>query len=121
MGEISLQRSPQVCQRLGQCRSTLHNDVRNGLLPPPIQIGSRWSAWPSDEVDAILRARIAGRSKDQQRELVRELVAKRQSAAPSRIAQLDDDEPQAAVPKLKEPKPKATRRVIKATQPPLEG
>lgn len=77
MGEISLQRSPVVTERLGRGRSTIHEDVRRGVMPPPIRVGSRWSAWPSDEVDAVLRARIAGLSDDEIRSLVRDLVSRR--------------------------------------------
>jgi len=82
MTEISLQRSRVVCDRLGKGRATLHNDIHDGLMPPPIQLGSRWSAWPSDEIDQIIRARIAGWDKAQLRELVKQLVARRKTAAP---------------------------------------
>jgi prophage regulatory protein len=93
MAEISLQRSPVVCKRLGRGRATLHQDVHDGLLTPAITIGSRWSAWPSDEIDQIARARIAGWSNDDLRALVKELVARRKTAAPGRIASRGDDEP----------------------------
>ena len=37
MAEISLQRSPVASERLGRGRSTLHEDVRRGTMPPPIK------------------------------------------------------------------------------------
>ena len=93
MPAIALERPSAVTKRLGQCRSTLHKAVYDGLLPPPIQLGSRWSAWPSDEIDEIVRARIAGWSDDQLRELVKELV-RRRAIAPmqSRIAGVGGDD-----------------------------
>lgn len=95
MSAISLQRSPVASERLGRGRSTLHEDVRRGIMPPPIKVGSRWSAWPSDEVSAIARARIAGFSDDELRVLVKELVDRRKTAAPmqGRIDGLGGDDP----------------------------
>lgn len=77
MAEISLQRSTVVSERLGRGRSTLHEDVRRGIMPPPIRVGARWSAWPSDETSEIARARITGFTDDQLRVLVKELLARR--------------------------------------------
>ena len=93
MDEISLQRANVVCKRLSRCRATIHSDVRQGTLTPPIAIGRRWSAWPSDEIDAIARARIAEFTDDDLRALVKDLVAKRKTAAPmqGRIAGLGGD------------------------------
>lgn len=95
MPAISLERPSAVTKRLGVCRSSLHKAVHDGVLPPPIQLGARWSAWPSTEIDSIVQARIAGLSNDEIRELVKELLAKRKSAAPmqGRIAGLGDDDP----------------------------
>lgn len=88
------QRSPVASERLGRGRSTLHEDVRRGTMPPPIKVGTRWSAWPSDEVDAIARARIAGFTDDELRALVKDLVAQRKTKAmQGRIAGLGDDDP----------------------------
>lgn len=94
MSGISLERNPVVQKRMGRGKATLHQDVREGVMTPPITIGKRWSAWPSDEVDAVVRARIAGASKDALRELVKELVARRQTAAPiqGRIAGVGGDD-----------------------------
>lgn len=89
MSGIQLERAGTVAQRLGRGRSTIHSDVREGLMPPPIRLGLRWSAWPSDEVDAIARARIAELSDDELRVLVKGLVAARRN----RIAGLGDDDP----------------------------
>jgi len=65
----------------GYARPTLYARVKAGLLPPPIKIGLRASAWPADEIAAINQARIAGRSDDDIRELVAALTSRRQHVA----------------------------------------
>jgi prophage regulatory protein len=74
-----------VCDRTGLGRATVYEHVANGTMTPPIRIGPKWSAWPSDEIDAILAARISSWSDDQLRELVKRLVAERSHAAPEGI------------------------------------
>lgn len=80
MNTTRLLRRPEVEARYGRRRSAIYNDIQNGLFPPPIQFSSRCSAWPENEVDAVIGARIAGQSNDEVRELVRQLVAARKSA-----------------------------------------
>jgi predicted DNA-binding transcriptional regulator AlpA len=53
----SLHRIGAVCDRTGLGRATVYEHVANGTMTPPIHIGPKWSAWPSDEIDAILAAR----------------------------------------------------------------
>lgn len=112
-----MERNTDLQARLRNSRAKIHQDVRDGVLPPPIRLGSRWSAWPSDEIDQIIRARVAGWSRDRIRELVKELIVRRQTEAPmqGRIDEPDDDEPQAVVPRLQ--KPKATRRPVSRVTP----
>lgn len=57
--------------------TSIYNDIRAGLFTRPVAIGQRAKAWPDYEVKAIVRARIAGQSEDEIRELVRRLHAKR--------------------------------------------
>jgi len=72
-------RLPAVLAATGRSRSSLYADVKAGLFVAPIKIGRRASAWPSDEVAAIIRARIAGATEDEIRELVAQLVAARRA------------------------------------------
>lgn len=75
-------RKPQVCQRFGDIgASTAYDWCSKGLLTPPVKIGPRASAWPSNEIDAISDARISGKTDDEIRTLVRKLVAARGKAA----------------------------------------
>lgn len=76
-----LLRRPEVEARYGRGRSSIYSDISGGLFVPPVLAGKRCSAWPSDEVDAIIAARIAGKTEDEIRALVRKLVAARRMAA----------------------------------------
>ena len=57
-------------------RATHYARERDGLGPPAIKVG-RMSAWVAGELDAVNTAIIAGRSDDEIRALVRDLVAQR--------------------------------------------
>ena len=70
-------RLPAVCDRTGKPKSTVYREIGDGLLPPPVRIGERASAWPDDEIDAINLARLRGKSNDEIKQLVADLVAAR--------------------------------------------
>lgn len=57
--------------------ASIYGLIRLGLWTQPVKIGERSSGWPDNEVQAINAARIAGKTDEQIRELVRELHAKR--------------------------------------------
>lgn len=73
-------RCPQVGARMGKRRTAIYDDVKLGLLPPGVKLGSRAVAWPMHEVDAVMAARIAGKSNADIRQLVKCLVAERADA-----------------------------------------
>lgn len=60
-------------------RSRGYVDLKAGLLPVPVHVGKHANL-PSDELQAVIDARIAGCTEGQIRELVTELHARR--AAP---------------------------------------
>jgi prophage regulatory protein len=74
---IYLNKKPLVLERFGISKSTLHNRVNDGLITPPISIGARAVAWPSNEVESIVNAQIAGKSPEEIRLLVKILIEKR--------------------------------------------
>lgn len=78
---FTLLRMPNVILHRGRGRSSNYLDVKQGLLTPPVAIGRRAVAWPAHEIDAINAARVAEKSDDEIRELVKRLVAARRSAA----------------------------------------
>ncbi len=83
----TLLRLERVIDRRGRSRSQTYIDIRAGRFPPPVHVGDRGlSVWPAAEVDAVLRAEIAGATQDQLRELVRALVARRGASQPQQAA-----------------------------------
>lgn len=78
---MKLLKLPQVLGQTAKARSTHYNDIKAGLMTPPVKIGGADShsvAWPEKEVEAINAARIAGKSNDEIRQLVARLLAERQ-------------------------------------------
>jgi prophage regulatory protein len=59
MKHTALLRLPAVIARTGLSRSAIYRLGQLGQFPRPVAIGPRASAWPSNEVDAWIAARIA--------------------------------------------------------------
>jgi prophage regulatory protein len=73
---------PAVKGRAGhRSDASIYNAIRAGLFTTGVAIGQRAKGWPDYEVDAIITARIAGKSDAQIRELVMALHAKRTALA----------------------------------------
>jgi len=68
-----LLRRPIVQQATGDSRSTIYRKIQKGLFTRPIEIGGDRVAWPQNEVEAINKARIAGKSDAEIKQLVVEL------------------------------------------------
>ena len=73
-------RIPAVKFESGLSRSTIYLRVSQGLWTKPVSLGARAVGWPSDEVEAINAARIAGYTDDEIRGLVSKLEAARKGA-----------------------------------------
>jgi len=74
-------RFQKVMEVMAMSRSTVHLRVKQGLLTPPVKLGERCTVWPEHEISAINSARLAQRSNDEIRELVRQLQQKRPTRA----------------------------------------
>ena len=75
-------RMPLVKNETGhRSHASIYNAIKAGLFTKPVPIGQRSVAWPDFEVAAIVSARIAGKSEDEIRELVKRLHAKRAELA----------------------------------------
>lgn len=77
---FTLKRAKDARAQFGVAQSTFYDWQASGLMPPGIQLGARSVAWPQCELDQIAAARIAGKSEDEIRALVRDLVAARAQA-----------------------------------------
>ena len=73
MNQFALLRIAAVCELTGRKRSSQYNDIKNGLMTAPVRAGANTKAWPAHEVQAIIRARIAGKTDDELRALVARL------------------------------------------------
>lgn len=76
-----LYRRPVVEQITGLRRSTIYRRIKLGLFVSGIEIGGARVAWPAHEIEALNKARIAGKSDAEIKALVAELEAKRTEAA----------------------------------------
>ena len=74
---IIIERLREVCKKRARSRSSHFLDIQEGLFPHPVKIGDRSSGWPNYETDAINAARIAGKTKNEIRALVKKLEAAR--------------------------------------------
>ena len=82
---VSMWRLPTTLSATGKRRSSHYDDIPKGLMTPPVCIGGRSVAWPDYEIEAIVAARIAGKSDDDIRELVARLIAERQNIPTTKI------------------------------------
>lgn len=75
-------RLPRVLHARGDiCQATQYADVAAGLYTKPVKIAARAVGWPVSEVAALNAARIAGKSLDEIRALVKRLEAARAAMA----------------------------------------
>jgi prophage regulatory protein len=73
----SILRIPSVKSESGLSRSTIYLRIAQGLWTRPVSLGARAVGWPSDEIEAINTARIAGKTDEEVRALVTKLEADR--------------------------------------------
>ena len=78
--QIQILRLPQVKDLSGLSRSCIYQHAANGTYPPPVKLAAKAAGWPRHEVEAMNRARIAGKSDAEIRALVKRLVAERAAA-----------------------------------------
>ncbi|MFZ3321356.1 MAG: hypothetical protein WA190_03225 [Usitatibacter sp.] len=74
-------RGPELDRVRAHGPTKRYEDIKAGLLPPPIKRGRRYSRFILDEIEAVVAAEIRGDSEEQRKALVRQLVAARQTRA----------------------------------------
>ena len=75
--QYRMQRRGQVELLYGKSRSSIYADIADGVWPPSVRLGANCVAWLEHETQAVLAARVAGKTAEEVRELVKELVAAR--------------------------------------------
>ena len=79
---MTILRMPAVKVETGhRSHASIYTAIKAGLFTRGVAIGQRAKGWPSVEVQAINAARIAGKTDDDIRELVKRLHAKRAELA----------------------------------------
>lgn len=76
--QVRLIRIEEVKAISGLKRSTIYAYISDGIFPSQIKLGKRCAAWIESEVLVFLRARIAGRTEQEIKELVQQLLMQRQ-------------------------------------------
>ena len=75
---MQILRLQEVKRLLGhRADASVYNAIRAGLFTTGVAIGQRAKGWPDYEAQAIASARVAGKSDDEIRDLVRALHDKR--------------------------------------------
>ena len=72
-----LLRRPVVEQAIGFSRTTIYRNIQLGLFTKPVSIGGKRVTWPANEIEAINKARISGKSEAEIKQLVHQLHASR--------------------------------------------
>jgi len=71
----------EVLRRNSLSNTGLYKRIEAGLFVRSVPLGMQRVGWPEEEVDAIITARIAGKSDDEIRALVQQLHVARKVAA----------------------------------------
>ncbi|NQZ09424.1 MAG: AlpA family phage regulatory protein [Algicola sp.] len=74
-------RKPETIKKLGISKSTLHIRINDGLIPPPVSLGARAVGFIEHEIQAVIEAIVAEKSKDELKTLVCMLITQRKKAA----------------------------------------
>jgi len=73
----ALLRLPSVIERVGLQRTAIYDRISCGLFPAPIKLGPRASVWPAHEVEACNDAIIKGKTAEEIKALVQQLLIQR--------------------------------------------
>jgi len=70
-------RRAEVLQLTQRSKSSLYLDEQNGIFCPPVSIGCKAKAYLKHEVETVIQARIEGKTLEQLKAIVQELIANR--------------------------------------------
>ena len=78
--QTTILRLKTLCQVMGLARSTIYLRIKQGLLIKPFSLGGKAVGWPTDEIQQIITARIAGCSDKEIAELVKKIESARSNS-----------------------------------------
>ncbi|HKB59527.1 MAG TPA: AlpA family phage regulatory protein [Gallionellaceae bacterium] len=76
---MRLLKLPQVLDLTATSRTTHYSNIKTGLMTAPVPLGVHSVAWPEHEISQLIAARIAGKSDEEIRQIVRDMMSKRGS------------------------------------------
>lgn len=76
-----------VAARCGIKKTRIYQDIRQGILPPPVKRGANCVRWVDHEIANVVAARVAGASDEELRYVVKECVALRPLVATPLLAE----------------------------------
>lgn len=79
--QMVILRTAEARRALGIAHGTFYQRLRAGLIPPPIALGQRARGYPSDEVESVARAMVAGHDDSRIAALVKEMTTDRAKKA----------------------------------------
>jgi len=74
-------RKPEACQLAGLSNTSLFEQTKAGIFPPPISLGARAVGFIAHEIQAVLAARSVGKSDNEIRSIVKALIKQRETSA----------------------------------------
>ncbi|MEH6445297.1 MAG: AlpA family phage regulatory protein [Oceanospirillaceae bacterium] len=74
---FQVERKSETLLRFGLSKSTFHNRIKDGLLPPPISLGQRAVGFLQHETSEMIAAMMCGLSESEMKAFVKKLVNKR--------------------------------------------
>lgn len=80
---IRFLRLPALKAAMGLGTTSVYGEIKEGRLTPGVKLTARSVGWPVHEVDVLNAARLAGKSDEELRQLVSQLVAARAQALPA--------------------------------------
>jgi prophage regulatory protein len=81
-------RKPEACALAGLSNTSLFEQTKAGIFPPPISIGARAVGFISHEIQTVIAARSIGKSDDEIRQIVKALIKQRETSANGLLNQL---------------------------------
>jgi prophage regulatory protein len=74
---IRIQRRPEMLHIFAYGKSTFHNRIKDGLIPPPISLGGRCVGWIEHETNTVLEAMISGRTDIEIKSIISNILKER--------------------------------------------
>lgn len=73
---VSLERTREITVMR---KTSMYEAIKRGLFPKPIQVNGRVKALPRHEIEAVMKARLAGKNDSEIRALVESLHSAREN------------------------------------------